>query len=631
MSRHLTRALSVMTLAAVAACSGGGAGVAPSPAGALNAAGGASATLTFKRLISAASTSEASAKRRPEELSAGANSLVIDATQTGAAPSHAVFDISGAAIGNGITCTSDASGIYQTCHLQVRLPLGDDAVTVATNTARDGSGTTLGSATLQVTIKDAQDNPLSVTLDGAVASMRVFVSDPAPLTGTAVNLPISVQLYDASNTVLIAPQSYAHPVTLTDLETTSATTLYTQVVQNSTQRWNGTPVASPGPSATAKTVSIPDRYTVPFVSYNGAAIAAFQVQATYGTLQASVTITPAAGPARTAGTGSATHALANTVRSYDPVYDASGKLWITQTGGKIASIDATYTVTGAYTVSTSSVVRSLRSPVLGPDGALYIVSASVSNGLPVAPYYVTRFDTATHVFTDYQTADEVLHLTLANGAIVGAERTTGKVWTLPFNGSAAGTPAEFAVSVPPVGDTTPVLLPLPTRVFPSGDGNLWVVETSYAAVNGTWLAKYSPSGTKLSEAEVDAQHPGRMLDAQGYDAANGSLWFVDLRNLNEFVRDDVASGTLTTYAVPRLYGNDAWNEFTQYEQLDANGNLFFISYLDGRIGRVDRASGRAELLNVAGAGNIYGLVLAPDGTLVVAGYGTGPYLLTLHT
>ncbi|HEY0394012.1 MAG TPA: hypothetical protein VGD01_05910 [Candidatus Elarobacter sp.] len=631
MTRHLTRALSVMALAAVAACSGGGSAAAPNLPRSLAAPNTGNATLTFKRLVTPATTGEASTKRRPNELSYGANALVFDAAQTGAAPYHAVFDISGAVIGNGITCTTDVSGLYTVCSVQVRLPLGDDTLTVATNSARDGSGTTLGSATIPVTIKDAQDNPIAVTLDGAVTSMRLFIGDPAPLTGTAVTLPLTVQLYDATATVLIAPQNYTQPVVVTDQDTSAATTLYTQVVQNSTQRYNGTPVPSPGPSATSKTVSVKDRYTVPFLSYNGGATGAFQITATYGTLQASVTVTPAAGAARTPGTTSATHALANTVRSYDPVYDANGKLWTTQTGGKFAGIDGTYTVTGTYTVSTGSVTRSLRTPVLGPDGAFYMDSATVSNGVATAPYYVTRFDPVTHAFTDYPTNDQVLHLTVANGAIVGAERTIGKVWTLPFNGGAPGTPAEFAVSVPAVRDATAVLLPLPTRVFPSGDGNLWVVETSYGAVDGTWLAKYSPSGTKISETEVDAQHPGRMLDAQAFDAVNGSIWFVDIRNLNEFVRDDVASGTLTTYAVPRLYGDNAWNEFTQYAVLDANGNLFFISYQDGRVGRVDRGSGRAELLNAFGSGNIYGLVLAPGGTLVVAGFGSGPYLLTLNT
>jgi hypothetical protein len=279
-------------------------------------------------------------------------------------------------------------------------------------------------------------------------------------------------------------------------------------------------------------------------------------------------------------------------------------------------------------------VRTLRSPVLGPDGKIYMTSSSVSNGAPVAPFYVTRFDPVAHTFTDIPTPnDEVLHLTVANGAIVGAERNVGKVWTLPFSGTTPGTPAEFAVSVPAVKDTSPVLLPLPTRVFPSGDGNLLVVETSYASVDGTWLAKYSPSGTKLSETQVDTQHAGKMLDAQAFDAANGSLWFVDLENMNEFVRDDVATGTLTRYAVPRLYGFDSWNEFTQYEVLDTHGNLFFVSYLDNRIGRVDRTTGRAEMLSAGVAGNnTYGMALAPNGTtIVVAGYGSGPLLLTLNT
>ncbi|HEX3466407.1 MAG TPA: hypothetical protein VHS78_20340 [Candidatus Elarobacter sp.] len=640
MPRHLTRAFAITALAALAACSGGGGTVPSASPSSANGTGSApaalgTATLTFKRLSSAAgTTAESSSQRRTRELSMATNSLVVDATQTGVAPYHAVYDISGAVIGNGVTCSADVSGIYSICSMQVRLPVGNDTLTVATNTARDGSGTTLGSATLQVTIKDAQDNPISITLDGAVASMKLFAADPAPPTGTAANIPLIVQLYDASGTVLIAPQNYTQPVVLTDNDTSGGSSLYTQATQNSTQRYNGTSPANSSPSPTAKSVSVPDRYTVPYLSYNGASGASFTIGATFGSLSASVTISPSAPAARTAGSGAATHALANTVRSYDPVYDSTGQLWVTQTGGKIASISSAYAVTGTYSVSTSSVTRTLRAPVLGPDGAIYMISATVSNGASVAPFYVTRFDPVAHTFTDIPTPnDEVLHLTVANGGLVGAERNAGKVWTLPFSANTPGTPSEFAVSTPPVTDTSPVLLPLPTRVFPSGDGNLWVVETSYASVDGTWLAKYSPSGTKISETQVDTQHAGRMLDAQAYDAANGSIWFVDLENMNEFVRDDVASGTLTRYAVPRFYGYDSWNEFTQYEVLDANGNLFFVSYLDNRIGRVDRTTGRAEMLTAGVAGNsTYGMALAPNGTsIVVAGYGSGPLLLTLNT
>src|SRR6202011_3722302 len=108
--------------------------------------------LSFTRLIPVTGTS--SARRRPNELSFGANALVVDATHAGAAPYHAVFDISGALIANGVNCSADASNTYQTCSMQVLLPLGSDTVTIATNSARDGSGATLGSATVTVTIKD---------------------------------------------------------------------------------------------------------------------------------------------------------------------------------------------------------------------------------------------------------------------------------------------------------------------------------------------------------------------------------------------------------------------------------------------------------------------------------------------
>lgn len=636
MTPHLIRALALTALAALAACSGGGGSVpgatGPNPTTAPSATG--HATLTFKRLAAPATTSATSASRRAQEFSHAANSLVIDAAQTGAAPYHAVYDISGAVIGNGINCSTDVSGIYDICSLQVRLPIGNDTLTVSTNAARDGSGTTLGSATIPVVIKDQQDNPISITLDGNVASMRLFASDPNPRTGSGAAIALIVQLYDASGTVLMSPQNYTQPVVLTDNDTgTGSSSLYTIVTQNSTQRYNGTPVASPGPSALAKSVSVPDRYTTPWISYPGTSSTPFTVSATFGTLTASVTITPVAPAARPAGTTVVQHNLANTVRSYDPVFDSTGKLWITQTGGRISSIDtstSTYNVTGTYQTGTGN--RTLRAPVLGPDGAFYIISASVSNGAAVAPYFVTRFDPVSHAFTDIPVSDEPLHLVVAGNSIVGAERNANKVWRLPFSGTTAGTATEFPVSVPPVTDTTAVLLPLPTRVFPASDGNLWVVFTSYASVDGTWLAKYTPAGVKVSEARVDSQHPSRSLDAQAI-SPSGSIWYVDLNNLNEFVREDTATGpdALTTYAVQRLYGFNSFNELTAYAILDPGSNLYFISYLDNRFGRVDAATGRIDLFNTpVGNANLYGMAVA-NGNLYVAGYGTGPFIATLNT
>ncbi len=632
MTRPSTRALWAAALAAsaaLAACSGGGSLAPSASAGkSAGATGTGSATLTFKRMIPSA----ASAKNRAAmEFSANANSLVVDSTQPGTQPYHAVFDISGAVV-NSVNCgPTDSSGLYQTCSMPVLLPLGNDSVTVSTNSARDGSGSTLGSATIAVTILNSQANQINVTLDGVAASMRLAVSDPSPATGTSANLALTVQLYDAAGSVFIAPQNYTQPVTVTDGDTSTHTMLYTQQSQNSSQRYYGTPVPT-ATTAPAKTVSVPDRYTQPFVTFDGTAIAPFQISATFGSLSASVTVSPATSAARPAGTQPHTYFLATPQpRVYDPVFDTSGNLWVTASGGSIAAINtSTHAVSATYTLPSGYGTRTLRSPAIGPDGAIWMTSASVSNGVPAAPWYVTRFDPVTHAFTDYPTADEVLHLVSTPSGLWGAERNISKLWQLPFSGTTPAASAnEYAVAGPPVSDTAPALASLPTRVFPSSDGNLWVVEMSYIPVNGAWVAKYSTSGTKISETHVLPSAPASILDAGPIDGS-GNIWFTNLSTYNEFDRYDTASGNVTTYVVPRLYGQNAVNEFTAYDAVDSAGNFWFVNLLDGRLGRIDSGTGRVDLLTGPG-GNYYGIAISGS-TLVMAGYqGSNVFLFTTNT
>ena len=628
------RILAAAAMVALAACSGGGSSAVPLKGpGASAPTGNGHATLSIKRFVPQPTTS--AKKRRVNEVSFGSNSLVVDATQNNNSVYHAVFDMSGVVIGNGLGCSTDASGIYQTCTAQLLLPLGSETLTVSTNSARDGSGSTLGSATIPVTILNAQDNPIAVTLDGVAASMALFAADPSPNIGSAATIALTTQLYDASGVVFIAPQTYTQPVTVNDLDTSTSTELFTQVSQNSTQRATGTPVASPGPSAPAKTVSIPDRYTQANLSYDGTRTTPFQITAAFGSLNASVTITPVTAAARPAGSTSNTYPWpAGSARGYDPIFDNAGNLWITVSGGKIASLDpATYQITATYSIPTAA--RSLRAPSIGPDGAIWMSSGTISNGAVTGPWFVTRFDPTAHTFADYPASDQVLHLVTTPSGLWGAEQNAGQLWQLPFSASApAAAPNEYPYSPPGVSDTTPGLIPEPTRVFPAADGNLWVVEMSYAAVDGTWLAKYSTQGAKLSDARVLPNNPALLLDAQAIDA-NGSIWFNDLSNANEFVRDDTSMQphALTTYAVPRLYGQDAWSELTRYAILDAGGNLWFISYLNNNLGRIDRSTGRVDTFaGPQSASNTYGLAIGPNGTLVQAGIsGTTPYIFTINT
>jgi streptogramin lyase len=617
MTRHITRALAVTALAALAACSGGGSALSTPAANALPQAGNGQATLSFTRL--APQTGTAAKTRRPNEFSFAANSLVVDATNPNASPYHAVFDISGAVITNGLNCSADVSGIYQTCSVQVLLPLGNDSVTVATNSARDGSGTTLGSATAAFTVVDKQNNVLAMALDGAVKSMKLFVSDPNPATGTAVNLPLTVQLYDATGTVLIAPQNYTSPVTITDPDTGSSTSLFTQTSQNSTQRYQGTGVAA-APSAKAKSISVPDRYTQPFFFYDGTTSAAVTLTATFGTLTATVTITPSAQAARTAGANGQTTTLASPApRAYDPIFDKNGNLWTTVSGG-IASLNATtHQITATYSVPAG---RSFRAPVIGPDGAIWAVSGTANNGTTGAPFYVTRFDPVSHAFTDYATpSDEVIRLVSTPSGLWGVERNAAKLWQLPFSGAspvAAATANEYPVVAPPQADSTPVLASLPTRIFPSADGNLWVVSTSFATVNGAWVSKYSPAGAKIgNDVRVNPARPTAILDAQAIDST-GKIWFTDSTSQNEFERYDTAAGTVAIFAVPRLYGSNARSLITTYSTVDASDNFWFINSLDGRIGRIDHVTGRVDLLN--GPNNNYNSMTISGTTFVLDGF-----------
>jgi streptogramin lyase len=615
MTRHITRALAVTALAALAACSGGASALPTPAANALTPSGNGQATLSFTRL--APQTGAAAKTRRPNEFSFAANSLVVDATNPNASPYHAVFDISGAVITNGLNCSADVSGIYQTCSVQVLLPLGNDQVTVATNSARDGSGTTLGSATVPFTVVDNQANTLAMTLDGAVKSIKLFVSDPNPATGAAVNLPLTVQLYDATGTVLIAPQNYTSPVTIADPDTGPSTSLFTQASQNSTQRQTGTGVTTT-PSAKTKSISVPDRYTQPFFSYDGTTAAAVTLTATFGTFTATVTITPSAQAARTAGANGHTFTLASPApRAFDPIFDKNGNLWTTITGG-IASLNATTRqITATYSVPAG---RSFRSPVIGPDGAIWADSGTANNGTTGAPWYVTRFDPVTHAFTDYPTADEAIRLVTTPSGLWGAERNASKLWQLPFTGStpaAAASANEYAVAGPPQADSTPLLASLPTRIFPSADGNLWVIEMSFATVNGAWIAKYSPAGTKLSEVRVNAAKPTAILDPQAIDST-GNIWFTDSTSQNEFERFDTATGTVTIFAVPRLYGSNARSLFTAFSTVDASDNFWFINSLDGRIGRIDHVTGRVDLLN--GPNNNYNSMTISGTTFVLDGF-----------
>ncbi len=67
-----------------------------------------------------------------------------------------------------------------------------------------------------------------------------------------------------------------------------------------------------------------------------------------------------------------------------------------------------------------------------------------------------------------------------------------------------------------------------------------------------------------------------------------------------------------------MYGYERALAITTYSTVDASDNLWFITSLDGRIGRIDHATGRVDLLN--GPDNNYNSMTISGATFVLDGF-----------
>ena len=67
-----------------------------------------------------------------------------------------------------------------------------------------------------------------------------------------------------------------------------------------------------------------------------------------------------------------------------------------------------------------------------------------------------------------------------------------------------------------------------------------------------------------------------------------------------------------------MYGTNARSLITTYSTVDASDNFWFINSLDGRIGRIDHATGRVDMLN--GPNNNYNSMTISGTTFVLDGF-----------
>ena len=206
----LKRAPLVALALVVTGCGGGGTHGAIPPAKAV----AASTHVTLSLLIPRAPAGRA---RMPQYISAGTKSIVVKVD--GGAPQ-------GFNVGAGSPyCTSGASGT--TCNLSLIAPLNNgfdtfviDAYDQPLTTSGAGQGNVLSDATVPVLVIEGQNNPIQLSLGGAVATVSLNVPDP-PLFWTEQFLAGGVVAKDAAGYTIVG--TYDAPIAIAVTPSTSLT------------------------------------------------------------------------------------------------------------------------------------------------------------------------------------------------------------------------------------------------------------------------------------------------------------------------------------------------------------------------------------------------------------------------
>jgi len=196
-------------------CSGGGGAAAPPVAGHASAAPIAPALVTTS-FVFGQLPATASAVRRPNYVTASVASvqIVLNTVNGGAPPA-------------GLTASVTSNLTLTTCPCTVTgpaVPPGNDTFTLTAYDAQNGTGNVISKATPTLTIVAGQTNSNTIALNGVPASFTI--APPAAAFGTAfAATAFSVTVKDADGHTIMG--AYQNPVTLTDADTSGATTLAT--------------------------------------------------------------------------------------------------------------------------------------------------------------------------------------------------------------------------------------------------------------------------------------------------------------------------------------------------------------------------------------------------------------------
>ncbi len=413
-------------------------------------------------------------RRLPAYISVSTQSAVVNVTPSGGSATRTV-----------VTCAAYA------CVGTVPATIGLDTFAIALNDKPDGTGSTLSSGQTTATVTEGQANSVTVTFDGAIASLQISLYEPHPVSGFGngpSSIPLLVKALDADGNTIIWPGSYDHPIALRNSDTSGATSLSTTTIHAPNDpppivTYNGAWIGGETASATF-TASVPGNAAVHSASSDLAPTPAVIVipVPTAGSHPRDLTSGPDGALWFTEGTvmkiGRVT---TNGAFTEYPVPGQNPAPWAIASGADgnlyfsdVAALDEAFdqiTMSGTVTrtsIKTPGQTHTLYAMVLGPDHNLWAPDADGN--------VIARF-TPAGVRTDFAIPTQAAS---AQGIAAGPD---GALWFTEYHGgkigkiTTAGAITEYPITPPPGQSVS-----APLGITSGPDGALWFIDVGAGAI-----------------------------------------------------------------------------------------------------------------------------------------------------
>jgi streptogramin lyase len=464
------------------------------------------------------------------------------------------------------------AGTSVTCTVTANAPVGTSVpILVTIYSGTNASGSKLATQQVTATVTAGGPNNVNLTLNGIVDHVALSATTVRVPTGTPTSLPVTVNVYDAQNNIIVGPGTFsdvngdALTVALSDSDTSGDTTL------------------------------VPSSITLPATSvvlnYNGGSITTATLSAaiTGGTIAGSVTpATVSFGLPR----GTIVEYPIPTTGNFPTwiVSGPDGNLWFLESNDNhLDSITpaAPNTVTD-YTIATFFAGYTGTYLTVGPDNNLWMTAEGTSpdliikGTLPGPP-----------AFTDYNpgaTFDGI------QGIVTGPDHN---LWFTEQNTSQIGT-FNIGSSTGSVFGTTLTAGSFPKSIVSGPNGNLWFTENS-----ADKIGSMTTSGALVGEYSIPTAASDPNHITVGPD---DNLWFTE-QSGNKIGSMTTSGAIVGEYPIPTSAS------FPVSITAGPDGDLWFTEYFGNKIGVITPTGSITEYAVPTVNGDPYGIVTGPDGNL----------------